>query len=293
VAVGIQQITYVGGEPLLFPGITDVIQHSQALGMKSALVTNGTLLSQTTGRHLLEAGLHTLIVSLDGPLRTHDLIRGKPGTFSRVYENLMYLSRAKKTAGRRDPRINIYTTLSRLNRSAIPSILASAQRLDVNSIRFQLVSVVTPDIKLKTEQLFSSAVVGSHSYAVSKDLKPRQMELADMTHTLAQSFTWARRTGIQIQMEKILTGKPPSEGCTFIENSMVINPAGEVLPCPMLTGLSIGNLNQSPLSEIWGNPGHQAFLNRFHQMNRLPICQECCVEKLAPPYPEATPNRSA
>lgn len=292
-AAGIQQITYVGGEPLLFAGLVDVIRQGQLLGLKVAVVTNGTMLSSHMGTRLFEAGLHTLIVSIDGPARIHDTLRGKPGTFSLVYKNLQHLTRLKKKEGRKYPKINIYSTLSRLNRSAIPSLLSIAQRLDINSIRFQLVSVITPEIQHQIKQLFSADMVGYHSYAVDPDLRPSPAEMEGIRRSLVQASTWAGRTGIRVQSEAILSENCPTEGCTFIDNSMVINPAGEILPCPMLTGLSIGNLTQIPFSQIWDNPIHQKFLHTFRQKNRLPICLECCVEKLAPHQPDAKPNRSA
>ena len=279
---GIQQITFVGGEPLLFPGIFEHIQNSCDLGMRSAIVTNGTLLTPRMSHKLVEAGLHTLIVSIDGPDQIHDNIRGNHGVLSRVVENILYLGRQKKKEGWKIPKIKIYSTISRLNQTSIPSLLSIAQRLDVNAIRFQLISVVSPAIRDTTNQIFSSEVVRLHSYAVCPDLKPQPAELAKISQTLTTSASWAQKTGIKLQIETILTENPRANSCAFIDQSMVITPEGNILNCPMLTNLSIGNLREQSLSRIWGNPLHQGFLNQFRKKNYLPICQECCVEKLTP-----------
>jgi MoaA/NifB/PqqE/SkfB family radical SAM enzyme len=55
------------GEPLAHPRILEMVAQVKALGVpKVELITNGCLLSQETSRALIEAGLGTLWVSLDG-----------------------------------------------------------------------------------------------------------------------------------------------------------------------------------------------------------------------------------
>ncbi len=55
------------GEPLAHPGILEMVARVKDLGSpKVELITNGCLLSEETSRSLIEAGLDTLWVSLDG-----------------------------------------------------------------------------------------------------------------------------------------------------------------------------------------------------------------------------------
>ncbi|HEY5529680.1 MAG TPA: radical SAM protein, partial [Thermoleophilia bacterium] len=55
------------GEPLAHPQILEMVARVKALGVpKVELITNGCLLGQETSRRLMEAGLDTLWVSLDG-----------------------------------------------------------------------------------------------------------------------------------------------------------------------------------------------------------------------------------
>jgi radical S-adenosyl methionine domain-containing protein 2 len=49
---GFQKITFAGGEPLLCPWLTDLIRLASGLGLTTALVTNGSLLSADTVKRL-------------------------------------------------------------------------------------------------------------------------------------------------------------------------------------------------------------------------------------------------
>lgn len=40
------RINFAGGEPLLYPYLTDVIEHANSLGLKASIITNGSLLTE-------------------------------------------------------------------------------------------------------------------------------------------------------------------------------------------------------------------------------------------------------
>ena len=69
--------TITGGEPLLRPDLYDVVSHMRQLGMRSSLVTNGTLLGPKEATRLVEAGMRTVTVSVDGLAAEHETVRGK------------------------------------------------------------------------------------------------------------------------------------------------------------------------------------------------------------------------
>lgn len=58
-------ITLSGGEPLLHPGVADLIQHIRRRGAVATLITNGYLLSPAVIGQLNEAGLDLLQISID------------------------------------------------------------------------------------------------------------------------------------------------------------------------------------------------------------------------------------
>jgi molybdenum cofactor biosynthesis enzyme MoaA len=64
---GLERISFWGiGEPLFHPQIAEMIELASELGVKTQMISNGLLLDATMAEKLLEAGLDSLVVSVDG-----------------------------------------------------------------------------------------------------------------------------------------------------------------------------------------------------------------------------------
>jgi radical SAM protein with 4Fe4S-binding SPASM domain len=87
-------VSITGGEPLVRKDLFEVVAHMTRVGLRSCIVTNGTLLDERAAARLVEAGMRTVTVSVDGLEREHDAVRGK-GTFTKALRGL----RAAKDAG--------------------------------------------------------------------------------------------------------------------------------------------------------------------------------------------------
>ncbi len=62
--LGIREVRFTGGEPLVRRGLVDIVRRTHELGVETALTTNALGLSRTAGA-LAEAGLDRINVSLD------------------------------------------------------------------------------------------------------------------------------------------------------------------------------------------------------------------------------------
>lgn len=62
--LGIREVRFTGGEPLVRRGLVDIVRRSHELGIETSLTTNALGLSRTAGA-LAEAGLDRINVSLD------------------------------------------------------------------------------------------------------------------------------------------------------------------------------------------------------------------------------------
>ena len=76
-------VSITGGEPLLRRDLFDVVAHMTRLGMRSCIVTNGTLLDVEKAQRLWDAGMRTICVSVDGLEAEHDAVRG-PGSWRKA-----------------------------------------------------------------------------------------------------------------------------------------------------------------------------------------------------------------
>lgn len=76
-------VAITGGEPLLRHDLYEVMRRMTDFGMCVGIVTNGTLLTEDRVRKLVDAGLQTMSISIDGPDDLHDKVRGE-GTFAKT-----------------------------------------------------------------------------------------------------------------------------------------------------------------------------------------------------------------
>ena len=91
--VGVETISFSGGEPFVHPAIYELLAHAFSLGIKVQLVTNGTLIKRDKLEFLSQ--LDCMTVSVDGLEKSHDFIRQRPGTYKRTMRTLAWLAETK------------------------------------------------------------------------------------------------------------------------------------------------------------------------------------------------------
>lgn len=85
-AEGYECVAFSGGEPLLYPGLGELLAVAKALGFSRVGVTNGTL---HRDRDLaLMAQFDLIAVSIDGPEPMHNALRRSPTAFVRAVTGL-------------------------------------------------------------------------------------------------------------------------------------------------------------------------------------------------------------
>jgi radical SAM protein with 4Fe4S-binding SPASM domain len=85
-------VSITGGEPLLRPDLVAVVERMTRHGMRSCIVSNGTLLGACEAARLFDAGMRTITISIDGTREQHEAVRGK-GTYRK---SLAALTRARE-----------------------------------------------------------------------------------------------------------------------------------------------------------------------------------------------------
>ena len=85
-AMGVRMFGVTGGEPLLRAGLVPLLEYARALGLRTGIATNGFLLDVVMARQMARAGVHSIMVSLDGPEGLHNEIRGHAESFGRAVE---------------------------------------------------------------------------------------------------------------------------------------------------------------------------------------------------------------
>jgi MoaA/NifB/PqqE/SkfB family radical SAM enzyme len=91
--VGVETVSFSGGEPFVHPAIEELLAHAFSLGIKVQLVTNGTLIKRDKLDFLSQ--LDCMTVSLDGLEDAHDFIRQRQGTWRRTERTIRWLAETR------------------------------------------------------------------------------------------------------------------------------------------------------------------------------------------------------
>ncbi|OHD54088.1 MAG: hypothetical protein A2Y33_10250 [Spirochaetes bacterium GWF1_51_8] len=84
-----------GGEPLVSPDMERIGERIARAGRRWGFVTNCQLLTRDRLNKLVDCGLYSITVSLDGPREEHDFLRHKKGAFNNVIRALGYIAEAR------------------------------------------------------------------------------------------------------------------------------------------------------------------------------------------------------
>lgn len=106
----------VGGEPLVRKDILACGRAITEKGFYWGTVTNGYLLDKTMMQALMQAGLRSISVDVDGMKDDHDWLRNNPASFDRAYNALGVL--------RNTPRLvwDVITCVNRRNLGRLPEV---------------------------------------------------------------------------------------------------------------------------------------------------------------------------
>ena len=126
---GCRLVNFTGGEPTLRRDLEEIVGHASSLGMWVSTVTNGSLLTRERVTALKDAGLDSLLVSLDSiDPALHDDQRGLTGAHEKALRCLEWLAEdflvGHRTGG-------LMTVISSRNLQTITQLVELADSLGV------------------------------------------------------------------------------------------------------------------------------------------------------------------
>jgi len=141
-------VMLTGGEPFLRRDIFDIIDYSVALGIKTEVVSNGTLIdSPQLAAKIIDSGLKNIAVSLDGlNPQTHDYIRGVEGAYRKALDAIGYLCQ-EKGARNYGPQISVWTTIMKENVEELYEIIFLVKEIGVECLVYHPVIVNQADMQ--------------------------------------------------------------------------------------------------------------------------------------------------
>jgi radical SAM protein with 4Fe4S-binding SPASM domain len=271
VQLGCHDIEITGGEPLLHPEWDDLCRDFAGVGLRPALITNGTLLDQERLARALDAGVAAVGISLDGLQATHDSIRLGPAAGPSPWrQTVAAIERAL-------PRIEtiVITAVNRRNLAELPALRDYLAALGVPRWQIQLV------------------IPMGRALAVAQPFVIAPADLETLTAFLVEARAKARTPRIDAsdtigyftERELGLRGSPDAPslwtGCQAGIRSVAITYDGRVRGCSgMPPEFDAGDLHDESLTTIWNDAERFAYSTRFDAGKLAGPCARCRVGPL-------------
>ena len=260
------EIILIGeGEPLLHPDLVEMVREAGRNGLRTRLVTNGTLLDAEMIDRLIAAGIGRIDVSL-WAVTPEDAAQVYPGTgaatFARQLAGLDLLARARQRAGGTRPQLFLHQPLSRHNADNLPGLIDIARRCGCDRVSF--------------------APLYTHGERLA-DHAPTEAQLGELGRlggTLRGDPLGSGLNDILLRYrigEKVLDRQPCYVGWHY----MRIDVTGRISPCKMCS-IVVGDLNAASLEEVWNGPEMRRFRRQSRSAARKDFlggscdCRFCC-----------------
>ncbi len=278
------------GEPLLHPHIVEMVLQAKTAAASVELITNGTLLTRELSRQLIEAGLNTMWISLDGvsPENYADVRLG--AELPTIFENISHFRSELRYAHQPIPEIGIAFVAMKRNIPDLPGLLRLSKGLGVS--RYMVTNILPHTVEMCDEVLYYRSLTETAEMAspISPHLDLPRIDLnKDTRAPLYQALLGMRHFGS-------MSGDGPvgvNDRCPFIQKgTTVIGWDGGLSPClPLLHNQAsylyrrerfarryiIGNILDQSLDELWNASEYIDFRRRVQGFDFSPctLCGGC------------------
>lgn len=131
--LGLSAIKLTGGEPLLHPGIMEILAIARDRHLTVTVETNGTLVTRSFAESLGRCENPFISVSLDGAdAVTHEWVRGVRGSYDKVIDGI-------RTLAESGLRPQVIMSLFRRNAEQIEELVTMVEALGAGSVKFNIV----------------------------------------------------------------------------------------------------------------------------------------------------------
>ncbi len=244
---GIGLLVLDGGEPLCRDDFLEIVSYASSRGIMAGIGSNGTLIDRGMAQKMLEAGVHSVSISIDGiDAETHDSFRGKSGAFDQA----MAGASACKAVGLL---FQFNMVIRKRTLSQVPEMLRLAVESGANAAEFFDLVEAGRAKKLCQDEVLEPG----ERKAIMEWLAQAQIDCPILIRVPACPMypLILKQRQVQpkhISMEALRRIPYYNRGCAagMPSGYLVVRANGEVNPC-MLLQLNLGNVRSKSIIEIW------------------------------------------
>lgn len=248
--LGVQEVRLTGGEPTLHQYFFETLEYIRQQGLQASFITNGSTLTGSMCKQILEKKPKHIHVSLDSSKPDfHNWQRGVPNLWQNAVEGIKRLNQYRKT--RQDPKIVINCVISKFNYQDIPEIINLSEGKYFEEINFIPIRG-QKDWYLTFEQIkeYNTEIVPKIRKALEKNkitLRSEDPFVFGITQEQIQDSTQANYTQSIYRSLK----------CIVAKYTIFIDEQGRAFPCcntPYKPDVfSYGNVFEKRLTELYNS----------------------------------------
>jgi heme b synthase len=270
--VGQPIFVFSGGEPLIRPDIFELAEHAHAIGLPTALASNGTLIDRPMAEQIKAAHIRRVSVSLDGADETtHDYLRMLEGSFAAAVRGLQHLHDVGLST-------QINCTIARHNVHQLDQLFELALDLKADAMHLFMLVPVGCGADLPEEDMLS----GEKYEEVLNWLYDRSREEKLFVKATCAPHYYriirqrAAAEGVKLEFKQHGMSAM-TRGCLAGEAICFVSHKGEVFPCGYLP-VEAGDVTTQSFDEIWGD---SEVFNRLRDLDALSgKCGPCEFKKV-------------
>jgi MoaA/NifB/PqqE/SkfB family radical SAM enzyme len=264
------------GEPMLVRDLPRMVRYLSDRGVYVLFNTNGTVLSERSGRALIGAGLDELRVSLDAAnAKSFREIRGKD-YFARILRNVRAFRELQEREGYAKPRVSAWITGLKETIKQLPAFVQVAAEAGVKEVYLQRLV------------FFDAGAIGM--------ARPNQALFECMTREDAAHLTAAEDLARLLGVTFSASGAASEPGTSLKKSHdpspwslcrrpwtlMYFTANGRALPCCIAPfsqhgyeNYTLGDATRQSLSEIWDGAAYRQFRAALLSEQPAACCANC------------------
>jgi radical SAM protein with 4Fe4S-binding SPASM domain len=251
--------SFTGGEPLLRKDLEKMISFAERLGVRTNLVTNGTLADPERAKSLYKSGLRTAQVSVESPDKDiHDLLASCPGSWEKTLAGIDNLRKAGIS-------VQTNTTITAKNAPSAPRMPAFLKSLGVSRFSMNLYIPMRAGVD---ELFFPYSEIGP----VIEDVR---------SAARAEGMTFYWYSPVPHCIYNPIAMGLGNKSCAAMDGLLSVSPEGDVLPCSSYPR-PMGNLLRDGFRRIWFSEAARHFKNKEYAPAQcagcagFTACQSAC-----------------
>jgi Fe-coproporphyrin III synthase len=274
------KIGYGFTEPLIYPHLIESLEYARDKKLYTEITTNGLNLVKHAA-DLCKAGLKEICISLDGPEEVHNFIRGHKSSFGRAVEGIEQLLSHKSRPG-----ISVFCVITEWNIGHLEAFVDFFSRFPLDRLGFMHTNFTNAEVAETHNRVFGATYPATVSNVEQANVEAMDLDRlsAEIAAIREKQFpfpvVFSPELHARAQLE-VFYRRPEQligKRCNDAFRNVMVKSDGSVIPAHgRCYNLTLGNLHQSSLREIWNSSVAAQFRSDLVKAGGLfPACSRCC-----------------